>query len=157
MQKKGRDIHPQQAQQTLHILTTAHHNCFSSITIIHLPLSFQYSHATMNDLHFPSHSNSRQLQPFRKTSHHLFITCYLSPTAHAKIQLFPDTSLVVLNTILVLIKQSSSPRHYQHDFTIIHCLEHCKFFVSTSPNTLSAFFLLFFYMFLAFIFFTPVF
>ena len=59
----------------------------------------------MNTTHFPSHSNRRQLQPFEKASYHLFITCYLTPTAHAKIQLFLAYSSSCLQHNVVAYKK----------------------------------------------------
>ena len=100
---------------------------------------FFFPESTINAPHFLSHSNSHQLPPLGKASHHLFITCYHSPIAHAKIKLFGDTPFPMFNTILLLIKNSSSPCHYQHELTIIHCLQRYKSFVSTSPNALNPF------------------
>ncbi|KHN40239.1 ATP synthase epsilon chain, chloroplastic [Glycine soja] len=130
--EKGSDIDPQQALETLHFLTIVDHKCLSSFKIIHLPPTFQSSHATMNAPHSLSHSTSRQLQRFGKASHHVFINCYLNPIAHAKIKLFGDTPFPVFNTILLLIENTSSPRHYQHELTIINCFQHYKSFVTFS-------------------------
>ncbi|RZB71339.1 ATP synthase epsilon chain, chloroplastic [Glycine soja] len=127
--EKGSDIDPQQALETLHFLTIVDHKCLSSFKIIHLPPTFQSSHATMNAPHSLSHSTSRQLQRFGKASHHVFINCYLNPIAHAKIKLFGDTPFPVFNTILLLIENTSSPRHYQHELTIINCFQHYKSFI----------------------------
>ena len=142
------DIDPQQAQETLHILTTTHHNRHSNSTIIHLPLTFQSS--TPQWILHTSRATpiAASYNPSKKPAI-TFLLLATSLQLHTpKYNFFWHTLVRVFNTMLLLIKKSSTSGHYQHELTIIHCLKHWRFFIST--------FLIFFYMFSTFIFSTPI-